>query len=73
MRLLKRGGNGALNLTGDLPDQDIPEYVALSHTWGTAAQEVALQDFQSRSTKRRTGATNLCTMGWQTVHSTDAT
>jgi hypothetical protein len=55
MRLFRRGDNGTLSLTDDLPDQDIPEYVILSHTWGTAAQEVTLQDFQSRSTKRRTG------------------
>jgi hypothetical protein len=55
MRLLKRSDIGALSLTDDLPDQDVPEYVALSHTWGAAGQEVTLQDFQSRSTEQRTG------------------
>ena len=55
MRLVKRGDNGALSLTDDLPDQDVPEYVALSHTWGAAAQEVTLQDFQRRSTEQLTG------------------
>jgi hypothetical protein len=54
MRLLKRGDNGILSLTDDLPDQDIPEYVALSHNWGPAAQEVTLQDFQSQSAEQRT-------------------
>ena len=54
MRLLKRGDNGALGLTEDLPDHDIPEYVVLSHTWGPAGQEVLLQDFQSRSTEQQT-------------------
>ena len=53
MRLLKRKDNGALNLTDDLPDQDIPEYVVLSHTWGAAGQEVTLQDFQSRFNEQR--------------------
>lgn len=52
MRLLKRGDDGALSLT---PDQDIPQYVALSHSWGAAGQEVTLQNFQSRSAKRRMG------------------
>lgn len=32
MRLLKRGDNGALGLTDDLLDQDLPEYVVISHT-----------------------------------------
>ena len=55
MRLLKRQDNGALNLTEDLPDQNIPEYVVLSHTWGAAGQEVTLQDFQSRFSEHQTG------------------
>ena len=55
MRLLKRNDNGALNLTSDLPDQDIPEYVVLSHTWGAAGQEVTLQDFQGRLSEQQTG------------------
>ena len=55
MRLLKRIVKGALNLTDDLPDQDIPEYVVLSHTWGAAGQEVTLQDFQSRFSEQQTG------------------
>lgn len=55
MRLLKRGDDGALSLTDDLHDRDIPEYVALSHTWGAAGQEVTLQDFQSRSAEQRMG------------------
>ena len=55
MRLLKLGDNGALSLTDDLPDQDIPEYVVLSHTWGAAGHEVTLQDFQSRNTEQLAG------------------
>ncbi|KAI4204538.1 MAG: hypothetical protein LQ350_001088 [Teloschistes chrysophthalmus] len=55
MRLLKRDDQGALNLTDDLLDQDIPEYVVLSHTWGASGQEVTLQDFQSLSGERQTG------------------
>ena len=55
MRLLKRNDNGALNLTDDLLDQDIPEYVVLSHTWGAAGQEVTLQDFQSQFGQPQTG------------------
>ena len=55
MRLLKRNDNGVLKLTDDLLDQDIPEYVVLSHTWGAAEQEVTLQDFQSRFGEQQTG------------------
>lgn len=55
MRLLKRGDNGTLSLTEDLPDQHIPEYVVLSHTWEAAGQEVTLQDFQSRTTEQLRG------------------
>ena len=55
MRLLKRGDDGGLCLTHDLLDQDIPQYVVLSHTWGAAAQEVTLQDFQSLSTEQLMG------------------
>ncbi|KAL9586386.1 MAG: hypothetical protein Q9203_003878 [Teloschistes exilis] len=55
MRLLKRDDQGGLNLTDDLLDQDIPEYVVLSHTWGAAGQEVTLQDFQSPFGERQTG------------------
>lgn len=53
MRLLRRSTDGALSLTDDLFDQDIPEYVILSHTWGAARQEVTFQDFQSKSTRQR--------------------
>ena len=55
MRLLKRNDKGALNLTDDLPDQDIPEYVVVSHTWGAAWQEIRLQDFQSQFSEQQTG------------------
>lgn len=54
MRLLERDDQGALNLTDDLLDQDIPEYVVLSHTWGVPGQEVTLQDFQSPFGERQT-------------------
>ena len=54
MRFLKREDNGALSLTEDLLDQDIPEYVVLSHTWGAAGQEVTLQDFQSQVSENQT-------------------
>jgi hypothetical protein len=53
MRLLRRSTDGALSLTDDLFDQDIPEYVILSHTWGAARQEVTFQDFQSKSARQR--------------------
>ena len=53
MRLLKRDEKGCLSLTDDLPDQEIPEYVALSHTWGAAAQEVTFQDFEKLSARKR--------------------
>ncbi|KAI1622733.1 heterokaryon incompatibility [Exophiala viscosa] len=39
MRLLQRHANGTLSLTDDLHDDDIPDYVVLSHTWGAPAQE----------------------------------
>ena len=57
MRLLKRDDRGTLSLTDDLPDQEIPEYVILSHTWGAARQEVSLQDFQSGSAHQQTNKT----------------
>ena len=44
MRFLKRGYGGALCLTDYLPDQEVPEYVIISHTWEIARQEVTLQD-----------------------------
>ena len=55
MRLLKRNDDGSLSLTDDLPDQDIPDDVVLSHTWGAAGQELTMRDFQSGFSKQHMG------------------
>ena len=55
MRLLKRSDEGDLSLTEALPDQDLPKYAVLSHTWGAPGQEVTLQEFQNLSPEERTG------------------
>ena len=52
MRLLKVSDDGALSLTEDLADSEIPEYVIISHTRGVARQEVTLQDVHSGNSKQ---------------------
>jgi hypothetical protein len=55
MRLLKYDARGALVLTPDLPDNTIPPYAILSHTWGPDADEVTFEDITKGTGTRKTG------------------
>jgi hypothetical protein len=58
MRLLKRSANGALSLTEDLADDNIPRrYAILSHRWETG--EVTFEDMVNNTGKNKEGYRKL--------------
>jgi len=54
MRLLERR-NEEFRLTDDLPDNEIPPYAILSHTWGRRGDEVNFQDMVEGSGRHKAG------------------
>jgi Heterokaryon incompatibility protein (HET) len=58
MRLLKRSANGALSLTEDLTDDNIPRsYAILSHRWETG--EVTFEDMENGTGENKAGFKKL--------------
>jgi hypothetical protein len=53
MRLLERDDTGEFRLTGDIPNDKIPPYAILSHTWGD--KEVLFKDLADGTAKDRAG------------------
>ncbi|KAK3348667.1 quinon protein alcohol dehydrogenase-like superfamily [Lasiosphaeria hispida] len=53
MRLLERNDTGEFRLTDDLPNDKIPPYAILSHTWGN--EEVSFKDFANGMAKNKAG------------------
>ncbi|KAK3354053.1 HET-R [Lasiosphaeria hispida] len=53
MRLLERDDTGEVRLTEDLPDNKIPPYAILSHTWGDG--EVLFRDLMDGTSKNKAG------------------
>lgn len=54
MRLLESSGDD-FKLTKDLTTRDVPKYAILSHTWGSAADEVTCEDLVKGTGKEKTG------------------
>ncbi|KAK3363988.1 beta transducin-like protein HET-E2C [Lasiosphaeria hispida] len=57
MRLLERYDTGEFRLTDDLPNDKIPPYAILSHTWGN--EEVSFKDFANGTAKNKAGYTKI--------------
>ncbi|KAK3359697.1 beta transducin-like protein HET-E2C [Lasiosphaeria hispida] len=57
MRLLERDNTGEVRLTEDLPDNKIPPYAILSHTWGDG--EVLFRDLMGGAGKNKTGYSKI--------------
>jgi len=55
MCFLKRSSDGELSITKDLPDDHLPEYVILSHTWGADGEEVTFEDFTTDAVESKAG------------------
>ena len=53
MRLLERNNTGEICLTEDFPDDKVPRYAILSHTWGT--EEVTFQELRDGTGKNKLG------------------
>ncbi|KAK4187123.1 hypothetical protein QBC35DRAFT_240289, partial [Podospora australis] len=53
MRLLKRNDTGDFGLTDDIPDDQVPPYAILSHTWGDG--EVLFRDIMKGRYKSKAG------------------
>ncbi|KAA8629413.1 hypothetical protein SMACR_08962 [Sordaria macrospora] len=53
MRLLERDDTGGIRLTEDLPNDKIPRYAILSHTWGP--EEVLFRDMTDGTGKNKAG------------------
>jgi len=53
MRLLERDDTGGVRLTEDLPNNKIPPYAILSHTWGD--EEVSFEDLIDGTGKNKAG------------------
>ena len=53
MRLLERDDTGGVRLTEDLPNNKIPPYAILSHTWGP--EEVLFKDMTGGTGKNKAG------------------
>jgi len=53
MRLLERDDSGGVRLTEDLPNNKIPPYAILSHTWGDG--EVSFRDLMDGIGKNKAG------------------
>ncbi|KAK4183516.1 hypothetical protein QBC35DRAFT_370792, partial [Podospora australis] len=53
MRLLERDDTGGVRLTEDLPNNKIPPYAILSHTWGKG--EVLFRDLMDGTGKNKAG------------------
>ncbi|WPJ64539.1 hypothetical protein SMAC4_13817 [Sordaria macrospora] len=53
MRLLERDDTGGVRLTEDLPNNKIPPYAILSHTWGP--EEVLFKDMTDGTGKNKAG------------------
>ncbi|KAK3305100.1 uncharacterized protein B0T15DRAFT_554966, partial [Chaetomium strumarium] len=53
MRLLERDDTGGIRLTEDFPNDKIPPYAILSHTWG--AEEVLFRDMTDDTGKSKAG------------------
>ncbi|KAF2681103.1 hypothetical protein K458DRAFT_310374 [Lentithecium fluviatile CBS 122367] len=54
MRLLRRSDTGELSLT-QFPDEAIPPYAILSHTWGADGEEVTFDDLTNGTGKDKLG------------------
>lgn len=53
MRLLERTAAGEVRLTRDFPDNEIPQYAILSHTWGS--DEVLYRDLTDGTGENKLG------------------
>ena len=53
MRLLERSAAGDIRLTKDFPDDEIPVYAILSHTWGR--EEVLFPDLTNGTGENKLG------------------
>ncbi|KAK4656494.1 HNWD NOD-like receptor pc11 [Podospora pseudocomata] len=57
MRLLERNNTGDISLTGDIPDDQVPPYAILSHTWGD--EEVSFKDITDGTHKNKRGYSKI--------------
>ncbi|KAK4656868.1 HNWD NOD-like receptor pc15 [Podospora pseudocomata] len=57
MRLLERNDTGDVSLTGDIPDDQVPPYAILSHTWGD--EEVSFEDVTDGTRKNKRGYSKI--------------
>ena len=57
MRLLERDDTGDFRLTSDIPDDKVPPYAILSHTWGD--EEVLFKDLADGTAKNKAGYTKI--------------
>ncbi|KAK4652844.1 HNWD NOD-like receptor pc4 [Podospora pseudocomata] len=57
MRLLERNDTGDVSLTGDIPDNQVPPYAILSHTWGD--EEVSFEDVTDGTRKNKRGYSKI--------------
>ncbi|KAK4182927.1 hypothetical protein QBC35DRAFT_135538, partial [Podospora australis] len=53
MRLLERNNTGEFGLTGDIPDDQVPQYAILSHTWDDG--EVLFRDIMDGTCTSKAG------------------
>lgn len=64
MCLLKVDIRGEVSLTANLV-KDLPPYEILSHTWGADDDEVTFNDFQTASSKSKSGYAKIRFCGEQ--------
>ncbi|KAK4652678.1 HNWD NOD-like receptor pc3 [Podospora pseudocomata] len=57
MRLLERNDTGDFSLTDDIPDDQVPQYAILSHTWGD--EEVSFEDVTDSTRKNKRGYSKI--------------
>ncbi|KAK4656869.1 HNWD NOD-like receptor pc16 [Podospora pseudocomata] len=57
MRLLERNDTGDFSLTDDIPDDQVPPYAILSHTWGD--EEVIFKDIKDGICKNKRGYSKI--------------
>nr|AAL37301.1 beta transducin-like protein HET-D2Y [Podospora anserina] len=57
MRLLERNDTGDFSLTDDIPDDQVPPYAILSHTWGD--EEIIFKDIKDGICKKKRGYSKI--------------
>lgn len=67
MRLLTWNGHDDLDLTSNLPDEELPPYAILSHTWGADNDEVTFADLQQEQSRSKKGYRKIRFCGEQAM------